>query len=583
MRILPRLLLIAAALCFPVAAASAQHFHGADPAPQPLHPDSVPLWPGLRDHVHHEIATDSARAQQYFDQGLALIYGFNHVEAVLSFQRAYRIDPRCAMCYWGKAVALGPNINQEMDTTRWRQAARALDTAKTLARPGMETAYIAAASARYLPLPDFQRLTPKELRDRRAQMDTAYAVLMGKVWDQSVAAGHPDLDAGTIAAEARMDLRPWDQWDLEGNMQPGTQAVLTQLDQVLQLKRDHVGAAHLWIHALEGSQMPGAAEWAADTLSSLMPGAGHIAHMPSHIDHRLGRYADGVGHNRRAVKLDSAYLAFRGLSGRYPMYWAHNHDFLWVSASYGGMRDDAMRAARALESIATDDLLSRFYNAQHFLTAPILVHVRFGEWDQALAVPRPRDSYTYALGIWHYGQGMARLRKGDVQAAMGHLGELKAIAGGPTRNDTIMGNPVGRLLGIAAGILDGEILAQGGQYPPAITALQRAVALQDSLNYDEPPPFPYAARHSLGAVLLAAGRAEEARGVYLCDLARELGGCRPALANRGPLPQRVNRNNPWSLMGMVRVMLATGQDPGTWYAEFRQRWGGAPEPPGSRW
>jgi hypothetical protein len=342
-----------------------------------------------------------------------------------------------------------------------------------------------------------------------------------------------------------------------------------------------VGAAHLWIHALEGSQRPQDAEWAADILAGLMPGAGHIAHMPSHIYHRLGRYRDGVRHNERAVALDSAYLAFRGMAGRYPMYWAHNHDFLWVSANFGGMRDTAMSAATALESIATDDLVSRFYNAQHFLTAPMLVHVRFGEWDQALAVPRPR--YTYALGIWHFGQGMAWLRKGRADSAAAHLDELKAIARSPARDSLIMGNRVGRLLGTAAGILDGEILSSAGEHTRAVNRLRRAVAMQDSLNYDEPPPFPYAARHSLGAVLLAAGRRQEAERVYLCDLARRIDLCVPALRTHGPLPQRVNRDNPWSLMGMVQVMRATGRDPAPWYAEFKQRWGGAPEPPGSRW
>ncbi|HEX6748376.1 MAG TPA: hypothetical protein VF092_13855 [Longimicrobium sp.] len=581
MRPLRGILVLAAGLCCVSAAAFAQHVHGSGPEPQPLNPDSVPLWDSVRTNVHHPV-TDNTRAQAYFDQGLALIYGFNHLEAVLSFQKAYQLDPGCVMCYWGKAVALGPNINLAMDTSRWRQAAGAIETARGL-RPltTMERAYLDAGAARYLPLPDFPRVPQARLDTLRAQMDSAYARAMAQVWRLSLAEGHPDLDAGAIAAEARMDLRPWNQWDLNGNKQPGTDSVLAQLHDVLGRKRDHVGAAHLWIHVFEGSPWPDSAEWAADTLAGLMPRSGHIVHMPSHIYHRLGRYADGVRHNQRAVALDSAYLVFRGMAGRYPMYWAHNHDFLWVSANFGGRRDDAMAAARALESIASDELISRFYNAQHFLTARMLVHVRFGEWDQALALPQPK--YRYPLGIWHFGQGMARLRRGDTVAANRHLSELYAIARGPVRDSIIMGNRAGRLLEIAAGILDGEIRSVARDYGPAIAALRRAVLLQDSLSYDEPPPFPYAARHSLGAVLLDAGRAKEAEAVYLCDLGEQIDLCEPVWDPRGSLPQRVNRHNPWSLMGLVTVMRATWRDPGSVLEDFNRRWGGAPVPPGSRW
>ena len=585
MRILRATAALAAALAAVAPSASrAQHFHGTDPAPVILHPDSVPLWPGLRDHVSHRITTSNPRTQDYFNQGLALIYGFNHLEAVLSFQKAYQLDPGCAMCYWGKAVALGPNINQAMDTTRWRQAAGAIDSA--WARRGnasrQEQAYILAARARYLPLPDFRRTPADEVARIRSRMDSAYAAAMSVLWNANTTT--PDLTAGTIAAEALMDLRPWKQWGRYGDMEPGTQAVITTLKGVLRHDSLHVGAAHLWIHALEGSQNPGDAVWAADLLASREPGAGHIVHMPSHIYHRVGRYRDGVEHNTRAVAIDSTYLNFRGIAGRYPMYWAHNHDFLWVSANFWGNREKAMGAARALDRLTRgDDLLPRFYNAQHFLTAPILVHVRFGEWDQALADTAPRPAYAYARGIWNYGQGMARLRKGDSVAARSHLAALRDIARGPQADSLIMSNPVRQLLGIAGGILDGEILAAEGNYGPAIAALKGAVELQDTLRYDEPPPFPYAARHSLGAVLLAAGYPYEAEKVYLCDLAWRIDLCEPRLGRRGPLPQQVNVDNPWSLMGMAKVMQATGRDPSYFEYLFQQRWGGAPRPPGSRW
>ena len=574
----------AAALVLSPAALGSQH-HAPAPgpdgyvcgAPPPLTETNVPLWEGVAGTVKDlPRVSDNLTAQRYFEQGVALIYGFNHLESVLSFRKAASLDPGCAMCFWGVAVALGPNINEPINQQRWEMAAAHADSAWARRRPGkpVEEMYLQAARARYLPLPRFP-LSPDEFRRIRGEMDSRYAESMWKIWYGS---RYTDLTAGTIYTEALMDLHPWDLWTRDGKPKWNvTSEALNTTREVLRRKPDHVGAAHLWIHLLEGSHRPDSAVAQADLLQRLMPGAAHIVHMPSHIYHRVGRYETGVRHNVQATQIDSAYLAFRGWMWRYPMYYAHDNDFLWVSGTFAGMRDDAVRSADALNAIVGPQLIACYSNAQHFLTAPILVAVRFGEWDRALAVPQPAPQYRYPVGMWHFGQGWAQLRKNNTAAAEQHARMVFSIAESISPDSMISNNQARALLTIAGRMLAGEILASRGQYDAAIDSLRGAVQMQDSLNYDEPPPFFFPARHSLGAVLLESRDPENvaiAELVYLTDL-----GFRDA----DQYPVKRNPDNGWAYRGMVNTMRAMGADTTRWANDFQRVWKGRQVPPGSRY
>jgi tetratricopeptide (TPR) repeat protein len=319
-------------------------------------------------------------------------------------------------------------------------------------------------------------------------------------------------------------------------------------------------------------------------LERLMPGAAHITHMPSHIYHRVGRYAEGVGHNERATAEDREYLAYRPQwMWRYPMYFAHDHDFLWVSATFAGMRGQATASADALRGIfgpsgdVGAQLIKCYPSAQHFLTAPVLVAVRFGQWDRALQVEKPAPGYRFPTAVWHYGQGWARLRKGDVAAALRHRDSVMVIANTLT-HDTISNNSAADLLRIQGHTLTGEILAAQRRYPEAIVELERAARMQDRLNYDEPPPFFYPARHSLGAVLVESGtraNADSAVQVYRVDLGDD-----------GTLDYPVNRNpdNAWAYVGMANAVRALGHPDTYWLARARRVWrAGEDLPPSSRY
>ncbi|HEU0053742.1 MAG TPA: hypothetical protein VFQ39_11210, partial [Longimicrobium sp.] len=379
MRTLRGPLLAAAALALLPGAVDAQHGYHCS-TPPPLTAPVVPLWNGIAGKVDFPISPRNDSTRAYFNQGVALIYGFNHGESVLSFRKAAKFTP-CAVCYWGIATALGPNINEQINQQRWQMAAAAVDSARMLmatASP-VERSLIDAARRRYFnpdgTLPRFP-LSPAEFKRVRGEMDRRYSDAMADIWRS---AGGKDPHLGALYVESLLDLHPWDLWLNNGDPKwPETMRSLLVSDSILQRYPDHVGAAHLKIHILEGSTRPDLATREADILERLMPGNGHITHMPSHIDHRTGRYAEGVGHNVRATALDSAYLAFRGWLWRYPMYYAHDNDFLWVSATFAGLRADAVRSADALNGIVGDSLIACYRSAQHFLTAPVLVRARFG-------------------------------------------------------------------------------------------------------------------------------------------------------------------------------------------------------------
>ncbi|HEV7589196.1 MAG TPA: hypothetical protein VGO40_13860 [Longimicrobium sp.] len=573
-------------------AATPQHQHGASAntpyqcgPPPPLTATTVPLWPGVAGTVTpgfaittHGSRPDSVRA--YFNQGLAWMYGYNFGEAVLSFRKAAFFDPRCALCFWGVATALGANINEPTIAQRWKMAAAHTDTALALIGGAslIERALIQSAALRFLPLPsDVDSMPPARFKALRQVMDQRYAAALQDIRVESPT----NLTVGTLAAEAQLNLHPWDWWNNNGTAKwPATDSAVAFAAAVLRQNPRHVGAAHIWIHALEASQRPDSAYPQAVFLDSLMPGSAHLTHMPSHIFHRVGEYRRGVEHNQRATGMDLRYLNFRGWEWRYPMYYAHDNDFLWISATLVGMRNAATTSADSLMKIMSQQLLDCYGNAQHFLTAPNLVAMRFGEWDRVLSIPSPYLTYrvAYPRGIWHFTRGWAFLRQGKISDAEASRDSVYEIARAVGEADSVVNNSARALLRIAAGTLSGEIFAAQRNYDQAILLLRAAVQRQDALNYDEPPPFFYPARHSLGAVLLMRGTPAdlaEAEAVYRTDL---------GLNDGARFPVDRNRQNGWAYRGMWNTMRAMHKDPTEWERAFARVWEpGTPIPPASRY
>jgi tetratricopeptide (TPR) repeat protein len=480
---------------------------------------------GLGTH-HFPVTTRSPQAQAYVDQGLRLVYGFNHDEAIRAFREAARLDPGCAMAYWGVALALGPNYNLAIDSERAHAARKAIDQA--VARAGRvtprEQAYIHALAKRYGRRPD---------TDDRKALDRAYADAM-----RAVARSYPDdLDASVIFAESLMVLRPWDLWKADGTPQPGTLEIVSTLEVVLQRDPGHPGANHYYIHAVEASPHPERGIPAADTLAATMPGAGHIVHMPSHIYMRVGRYADASDANVDAAKADEVYIAAEQPGGVYPMmYYPHNIHFLWSAASMEGRSATAIDAARRVVAHVDADMLRAMPMAEYFAPTLVFALVRFGKWDEVLATPRPADEFPYWLGMWLYGRGLALAATGQRDAAEATAAELGRIVDAVPADRTVGDNqPAAAHLRIAVAVLRADVAARRGHTDDAIRALEDAVALEDGLPYTEPPPWYQPVRHRLGAALLRAGRPADAATVYEEDLRR-------------------NPENGWALAGLARAL-----------------------------
>jgi pimeloyl-ACP methyl ester carboxylesterase/tetratricopeptide (TPR) repeat protein len=520
----------------PVAAErSAAHHHAAPAAPT----DSgrVPLYDGLGD-LRHAVTTRVPLAQRYFDQGLRLTYAFNHPEAIRAFREAQRLDSACAMCAWGEALALGPNINGAMDSASAESAWRALGRARALAPRATagERALIDALAARY------QEAWAPPGSPARLARDSAYARAMG-----AAAARFPrDDDAQVLYAEALMDLSPWDYWRAgkeEGAFvaKPTTRPMLAALERVLARNPRHPGACHFFIHAVEAAH-PQRAVPCAGRLASLMPAAGHLVHMPAHIYVRVGRYADAVESNVHALHADDAHLSDFAPDGAYRLaYHPHNHHFLWFAATMAGRRAQAMEAARRTAA-TTDTVLMRvpaLSPLQHFLVTPLYAMVRFGDWAGVLAAPAPAADLPYPTGVWRYARSIALSATGRTDEAEAELAALVAARGAV--GDIAVGiNRADAVLDVAIAAARGELLARRGDRAAAVAELRRGVALEDALLYDEPPAWHLPLRLQLGAVLLDANRPADAARAYREDLRR-------------------HPENGWALRGLQQALAAEGR------------------------
>lgn len=486
--------------------------------------DAVPLATNLGT-LHHPITTTSERAQQYFDQGLRLVYAFNHEEAVRSFEEAARLDPTAAMAYWGIALALGPNINAPMEKADERRAWEALQKA----RP--KISHVSLAEQRYIEALS-KRYSAKG--GSRTARDKAYAMAMRTVWQQSP----DDPDAGVLFAEALMDLHPWDFWTADGRPKPGTDELIATLEAILSRASDHPGACHYYIHAVEASSKPERALACAERLPALMPGAGHLVHMPAHIYLRLGKYHEAAEQNAHAVHVDQEYMAGREFSGDYPDgYYAHNLHFLWASLAMEGRHVDALKIAREVTGTITEAEARKNKSKEWYLPTPLFSLIRFGQWDELLREPVPPKGLRFHDGMWRLGRGLALAATGRIPGAEGEHFVLAALAK-QFRRDRRPEDKIERtLLKIAERVLSGEIAARRQKYDDAIKILREGVRLEESLPYTEPPYWPIPVRHYLGATLLLAGQPGEAEQVYREDLQR-------------------NPNNGWSLLGLTQSLRA---------------------------
>jgi len=492
-----------------------------------------PIFDGLGSYTR-TVTTDSPRAQRYFNQGLAFYHGFNHGEAIRSFQEAARLDPKCAMAHWGIALACGPHINLPLvpppaAELAWKELKLAQENAQH-ASP-VERDLIEALSRRYAnPQPE-----------DRAPLDQAYADAMRKVWQN-----YPnDQDVGVLFAEAMMDLRPWNQWTPEGQANPGTYEILATLQAILKLDPKHPFANHLYIHAVEASPHPERAATAANRLRTLQPGVAHNVHMPSHIDIRCGRWQEAVDTNIKAVEADRRYRKIAGPPvGFINVYVAHNRHMLAYAAMMTGQSALAMKHIRAMVAqLPADFLKENALLAEGFVAMPMEVMVRFGMWNEILAESDDYADYMTATRAFHHAaRAIAYAAKGDPENARKEQAVFLEKAKLVPKEETLGNNTAVDLLALAQHMTEGEILIRENKLDAGIAELREAIKLEDALKYDEPPGWLIPIRHSLGATLMQNGRYAEAEQVYREDLAR--------------LP-----DNGWSLYGLSESLRAQKKSP----------------------
>ena len=469
----------------------------------------VQLWEGLGP-TSFTITTKDATAQKYFNQGLVFAYGFNHWEAQRAFQAAQKLDPQCAMCFWAEALVLGPNINWPMEAAAIAPAFKAVTEAQRLAPNASEKeqALIAALAKRY---------GADETADRIA-LDIAYADAM-----QEVAKRFPDdLDIATLYAELLMDLSPWNYWADGGKTPKGRTAdLVATLERVLQANPDHIGAIHLYIHAVEASDQPKRAEPYADRLAAQNLSTGHLIHMPAHIYFRVGRYLDSLEANKVASAADEAYLAQVKAGGIYPYaYYPHNVHFVLVSAQMAGDSKTVLDAAAKLDKIVSEEAARTVPLAQPVKAAPLFAYAQFGTPEQILALPAPADDLPYLKGLWHYARGVALAAKGDAKAAQAEADAIATIAKDSnleTLKNTY-GIPAADVLQLAQHVVLARVAQASGDLKKAIGEFETAAGIEGSLPYMEPAYWYYPVKQSLGATLLLAGETERAEAALKASL-----------------------------------------------------------------
>jgi tetratricopeptide (TPR) repeat protein len=503
----------------------------------------APLLNGLGTH-EWKVTTNVPRAQEFFNQGLRLLYAFNHAEALRAFREAARLDPTLAMAGWGQAMALAPNLNAPMPADNGRLAYQAVQAAKRNAASASrrEQMLIDALAAR------FAADSPSD----RAALDKAYEVAMARVAD----AFPEDPDVRTFYADAVMNTMPWDYWQKDGSPKPETAKLLAALEAVMAAHPKHPGANHYYIHAIEASDNPDRALPSAEVLGALMPAAGHMVHMPAHIYLRVGRYADAAEANVRAIAADQDYLAQCQAQGLYPVsYYPHNLHFLWAAATLEGRKSVAIDAARQVAEKVPHHHAGALAWTADFPVTPWLAYVRFGMWTEILTTPAPPESAPYATGIWHYARGVAFVARGQLDRAAEERRAVDVMAGHEAFTTTLKDTPLAGNLQIASRIIGGEMAARRGAVDEAVKLLREAVALEDAIPYNEPPVWHHPVRQILGGVLLDAGRAAEAEPIYREDLARV-------------------RENGWSLFGLARSLEAQGktQDAAEVRLRFERAW-----------
>jgi tetratricopeptide (TPR) repeat protein len=476
------------------------------------------------------VTTDSTEAQQWFDQGLQLLYGYNHDEAIRSFEKAAEIDPSCAMAWWGSAYARGLHINKpEMSDEQSRLAREAADRA--LAAVDVETpverALIQAVQARYeWPAPE-----------DRARLDQAYANEMERAWHRFP----EDADVGALYAESLMNLQPWDLWTKAGKPKGRTLEIAGVLQKTLALHPNHPGANHFYIHTIEASPWPELGIPSAERLENLVPGSGHLVHMPAHIFVRVGRYADAAEANQRAIAADEAYFALAPPPDFYSLYFIHNVHFLSYAAMMEGRFETALAAARKIENEIPKEFLKNYVTlADGFMPTTLHVLIRFGKWKEILNEPEPQKWRLLSRTLWHYARCVALANLNQPDQAQEEYSRMSQVSSEMDDTWMVGNNPASSVAAIAQCMASGEIAFHLGDHSRAYQSLREGVELEDQLAYDEPPGWMQPVRHALGALLLAGGQAAEAELVYRQDLQRH------------PI-------NAWALLGLQQSLRAQGK------------------------
>jgi tetratricopeptide (TPR) repeat protein len=520
-------LAVAAALS---AAQPQQPDHAAPPPAASARP--VTLVPGI-EGVHFPISTRREDAQKFFDQGLAFVYAFNHEEAVRSFGKAAEIDPASPMPYWGIALALGPNINSDVDPAREKAAYDAVQHAVQLAAraPAKERAYVTALARRYSndPGADLKALAI-EYRDAMKQLTRTYP---------------NDMHAATLYAESLMDLHPWQLWAADGSPAEGTTEILDVLERVLEREPNHVGANHYYIHATEASLTPERASKSAKRLETLVPAAGHLVHMPAHTYMRTGNYAGAVLANQKAAEVDRKYIAESGGNTMYAaMYYNHNLDFLASAAMMTGQFAEALAAATELSANARS-MMADMPAVEPFAAKTMFVLLRFAKWNDVLALPAPPPDAKILTALSHWGRGVAHAALGQAPEAEQDRRTYAAARSAVPKDAQFNLNPAAAIFAICDGVLDARIATAHDDTDASIAAWRKAVQAEDALAYNEPPDWFYPTRESLGAALMKAKKWDDADLVFREDLER-------------------NPNNGRSLFGRWQALRAADGDvPGT--------------------